>query len=129
MDEYNRVISKYNQLCEMRNDNKFWAENIIEATENVTSPIVWQNFYAYIANNTHVFSAKWQESLGEQVDQGLQMKCGNEDQQFETNTVQNGNVTYIKMTPMGENLKDSNKDHGKQMDIVSQGVPEEKSDT
>ena len=37
MDEYNRVIAKYDRLCEERNDNRFWAQNITEATEGVTS--------------------------------------------------------------------------------------------
>ena len=125
MDEYNRVVAKYDHLCETRNDNRFWAENITEATEGVTSAIVWQNFYAYMADSGHSFTDAWQESLGEQVDKGLTLDIGK--QQFETNTVQNGNVTYIKMVP--ENLIACNKrPNGEQMDIVFKGVQEEKSD-
>ena len=124
MDEYNHVIAKYDRLCEERNDNRFWAENITEATEGVTSQIVWQNFYAYLSDSGHVFTDAWKESLGEQVDNGLTMKVG--DQKFETETVQNGNVTFIKMIP--ENLNACNKRSDEQMDIVPQGVQEEKSD-
>ena len=127
MDEYNAVIAKYNLLCEQRNDNRFWAQNITEATENVSSPIVWQNFYAYIANSGHVFSDVWKQSLGEQVDEGLTLECG--QQKFETHEVQNGNVTFIKMTPT-QKFDPSNKLEldGEQMDFLFKGVQEEKSD-
>ena len=125
MDEYNRVIAKYDRLCKERNDNRFWAENITEATEGVTSPIVWQNFYAYLSDGGHVFTDAWKESLGEQVDNGLTLKVG--DQKFETESVKNGNVTFIKMIPKNLNACNKRAD-GEQMDIVSQGVQEEKSD-
>mgnify|MGYP000427432128 CR=1 FL=1 len=124
MDEYNSVVAKYNRLCEERNDSRFWAENITDATQGITSRTVWQNFYAYLADSSHSFTDTWKESLGEQVDQGLTLKCG--DQQFDTVTVQNGNVTYIKMTP--ENLNASSK-HGEQVDCFPAGLQEEKSDT
>ena len=113
MDEYNIVITKYDRLCFERDNHSFWAENITEATEDISSLIVWQNFYAYLADSSHSFTDTWKESLGEQVDQGLTLKCG--DQQFDTVTVQNGNVTYIKMTP--ENLNASSK-HGEQVDYL-----------
>lgn len=127
MDEYNSVIAKYDRLCEDRNDNKFWAENITEASENISSPIVWQNFYAYLSDSSHKFTYTWKESIGEQVDKGLTMKCG--DQEFKTVTVQNGNCTYIKMTPE-ENLSTCNKTrNAEQVDSISQGISEEKSDS
>ena len=68
MDEYSQVISKYDRLCTDRDNHSFWAENITEATEDIKSLIVWQNFYAYLANSDHVFTDVWKESLGEQVD-------------------------------------------------------------
>ena len=123
MDEYNAVIQKYDRLCEERNSNLFWAENITDATEGLVTPIVWQNFYAYMANAAHKFS-EWQESLGEQFDAGRQLKLG--DQQFKTKTVHNGNVTYIRMTPE-ENLNVSNK-HGEPVVSLLEGIQEEKSD-
>ena len=82
MDEYNSVVAKYNRLCEERNDSRFWAENITEATQDITSRTVWQNFYAYLADSNHSFTDTWKESLGEQVDKGLTMKCG--EQKFDT---------------------------------------------
>ena len=127
MDEYNTVIAKYDRLCTERNNNSFWAENITEATENISSAIVWQNFYAYMSDSGHKYTDLWKQSIGEQVDGGLTLKWG--DQKFDTVTVQNGDVTYIKMTPT-QNLSVSNKTHdGEQMVSVSQGIPEEKSNT
>lgn len=123
MDEYNNVVALYDRLCETRNNNKFWAENITEASANITCNLVWQNFYAYLANGNHVFTSEWRQSLGEQVDSGLTLKEG--DQEFKTVEVQNGNVTYIKLTPT--NKKQAKQD-AEPMDIVSQGIPEEKSD-
>ena len=96
MDQYNRVIALYDKLCVERNDTSLWAANILDATQQITSQIVWQNFYAYMANGNHVFTDKWQDSLGEQVDNGLVLK--KEGQTFKTTTVQNGNITYIRMT-------------------------------
>ena len=124
MDEYKSAITKYDRLCEERNNNKFWAENITEATENISSLIVWQNFYAYLANSNHKFTNVWKPSLGEQVDQGLKVKY--DDREYKTKTVHNGNVTYIKMTP--DNLNVLNKD-GEQMDSVPEGIQEEKSNS
>ena len=127
MDEYNTVIAKYDRLCTERNNNSFWAENIIEASENISCRIVWQNFYAYLSDSDHQYTDVWKQSIGEQVDEGLTLQSG--DQKFKTVKVQNGNVTYIKMTPT-QNLSVSNKTHdGKQMAILSEGVQEEKSNT
>lgn len=128
MDEYNHVITKYDRLCEERDNHSFWAENITEATEDISSLIVWQNFYAYLADSGHVFTDVWKQSIGEQVDNGLTAEFDNH--KFETKTVQNGNVTYIKMTP--KILNTSNKtEHGRceQMDLIPEGIQEEKSDT
>ena len=124
MDEYNTVVSKYNRLCLERDNHSFWAENIAEATEEISSLIVWQNFYAYLANSDHVFTDVWQESLGEQVDKGLTAEYGGVE--FDTKRVENGPVTYIKMTP--KNLNTPNKD-GKRLDPISERLPEEKSDS
>ena len=124
MDEYNHVITKYDQLCFERDNHSFWAENITEATEDISSPIVWQNFYAYLANSDHVFTDVWEESLGEQVDKGLTAEDGGVE--FDTKVVENGPVTYIKMTP--KKLNSSNKD-GERVDPIFKGIPEEKSDS
>ena len=126
MDEYNHVITKYDRLCFERDNHSFWAENITEATEDISSLIVWQNFYAYLANSDHVFTDVWKQSIGEQVDEGLTAEFDN--QKFETKTVQNGNVTYIKMTP--KNLNSCNKtEDAQRLDFVPQGIQEEKSDS
>ena len=125
MDEYNAVISKYERLCTDRNDNRFWADNITQASEDITSPIVSQNFYAYLADSSHIFSDDWSESLGDQLKNGLKVDWGG--QEFDTHTVQNGNVTYIRMVP--EILDASNKGcNGKSMGLISEGISEEKSD-
>lgn len=97
MDQYKNVIELYDRLCVERNDSTFWAANILDASQGITSKIVWQNFYAYMANENHVFTDTWQDSLGEQVDKGLSLKEGGVT--FKTKTVQNGNITIIRMTP------------------------------
>ena len=76
MDQYKNVIELYDRLCVERNDSTFWAANILDASQGITSKIVWQNFYAYMANENHVFTDTWQDSLGEQVDKGLSLKEG-----------------------------------------------------
>ena len=128
MDEYNAVTSKYDELCKERNNNLFWAQNITEATAGVTSKIVWQNFYSYLGNNEHKFSELWRESLGEQVEGGLTQPSG--EHKFKTKTVQNGDVTHIKMTPIGpDNLRLLNKSDAEQVAVIPERIPEEKSDT
>ena len=112
MDEYKQVCALYNKLCEERNCSTLWAANIVDASQGITQKIVWQNFYAYMANTNHIYSDKWLDSLGEQVEKGL--KLNEEGIKFKTKTVQNGTVTYIQMTP--EILLSSiNKDNGKQV--------------
>ena len=110
MDEYDRVCQCYNKLCTERNDPSFWAENILEATKDITQKIVWQNFYAYMANEEHKFTGKWQQSLGDLVDSGVSFKGKHDKVKFNTKTVQNGNVTYIRMTPDVEKLTPTIKD-------------------
>ena len=122
MDQYNRVIAIYETLCKERNDSTFWSSNIVDASQGITDRIVWQNFYAYLANIHHVYTDTWQNSLGELVDQGQIVK--QEGQTFKTKTVQNGNVTYIRMTP--DNLFSSSKD-GKSLVSTFKTIPEEES--
>ena len=121
MDEYQTVCALYDKLCLERNCSTLWAANIIDASQGITQKIVWQNFYAYLANSNHIYSDKWNKSLGELVDKGLSLK--NEGVQFKTKTVQNGTVTYIQMTP--DILLSSNKDNGKQVADLPERIPEE----
>ena len=122
MDEYKQVCALYNKLCEERNCSTLWAANIVDASQGITQKIVWQNFYAYMANTHHIYSDKWLDSLGEQVEKGL--KLNEEGIKFKTKTVQNGTVTYIQMTP--EILLSSiNKDNGKQVADLPERLPEE----
>ena len=122
MDEYKQVCALYNKLCKERNCSTLWAANIVDASQGITKKIVWQNFYAYMANTNHIYSDKWLDSLGEQVEKGL--KLNEEGIKFKTKTVQNGTVTYIQMTP--EILLSSiNKDNGKQVADLPERLPEE----
>ena len=107
MDEYIKVCALYDKLCKERNCSTLWAANILDASQGITQKIVWQNFYAYMANTSHIYSDKWVDSLGEQVEKGL--KLNDEGLKFKTKTVQNGTVTYIQMTP--DILLSSNKDN------------------
>ena len=121
MDEYQKVVQLYDKLCSERSDSTFWAANILDATQGITSKIVWQNFYAYMANEHHEFTDQWKDSLGELVDTGFTLK--QDGVTFDTKKVQNGNVTYIRMTP--KNLKPLDKENGKQVVGLSQTVSEE----
>ena len=122
MDEYKQVCALYNKLCKERNCSTLWAANIVDASQGITQKIVWQNFYAYMANTNHIYSDKWLDSLGEQVEKGL--KLNEEGIKFKTKTVQNGTVTYIQMTP--EILLSSiNKDNGKQVADLPETIPVE----
>ena len=123
MDEYIKVVQLYDKLCVERNDSSFWAENILDATQSITSKIVWQNFYAYMANDAHEFTDKWKDSLGELVDTGFTLKENGVT--FNTKTVQNGNVTYIRMTP--NKLNPLDKEDGKQVVGLPQAISEETS--
>ena len=81
-----------------------------------------------MGNDQHAFSAKWQDSLGEQIDNGLKYKDG--DVVFKTKTVQNGNVTYIRMTPVPpeENLSVLiKKGNGESVDNIPKAIHEEAS--
>ena len=120
MDEYNKIISVYDKLCLQRNDSSFWAANIIDASQGITQQLVWQNFYAYLANENHVFTEAWQSSLGEAVDKGLVLNEGNVT--FKTKEIQNGNVTFIRLTP-DKNLNSSNK-HGEQVARLPETISE-----
>ncbi len=122
MDEYKQVCALYNKLCKERNCSTLWAANIVDASQGITQKLVWQNFYAFLANSSHIYSDKWLDSLGEQVEKGL--KLNEEGIKFKTKTVQNGTVTYIQMTP--EILLSSiNKDNGKQVADIPERVPQE----
>ena len=121
MDEYTKVIHLYDKLCLERNDSSFWAANILDATQGITSKIVWQNFYAYMANEHHEFTDQWKDSLGELVDTGFTLK--QDGVTFDTKKVQNGNVTYIRMTP--NKLNPLDKENGKQVARLSETIQEE----
>ena len=123
MDEYNKIVHLYDKLCVDRNDPSFWAVNILDATHGITSKLVWQNFYAYMANEAHEFTDQWKDSLGELVDTGF--KLNQDGVTFNTKKVQNGNVTYIQMTP--KKLNPLDKENGKQVVGLSQTIPEETS--
>ena len=124
MDEYNKVVQVYNKLCKERNDSQFWAVNILDSTKTITDKLVWQNFYAYMADENHEFTDQWQHSLGDIVDKGLSIKQEDDEITFKTKTVQNGNVTYIRMTP--NILIPSNKD-GEQVARFPETIQEKAS--
>ena len=123
MDEYIKVVQLYDKLCVERNDSTFWAANILDATQSITSKIVWQNFYAYMANEAHEFTDQWKDSLGELVDTGFTLKENGVT--FTTKTVHNGNVTYIRMTP--NKLNPLDKENGEQVAGLPEAISEETS--
>ena len=125
MDEFNRVCAMYNKLCLERSDSTCWADNILKATQGITQKIVWQNFYAYLANDSHEFTDQWQQSLGDLVDTGFVFEEG--DVTFKERKVQNGNITHIQLTPtnnLGSTIKSIEED-GEQMAGLLKAVSEE----
>ena len=107
MDEkkaYTIAIEKYEKLCEERDNDHFWSENIIDASVDLKSAIAWQNFYIYLSDSTHQYEGKMQPTLGESIDDGSAVypPC---DVDFDYVTVQNGNITHIKMTPKSKGFE------------------------
>ena len=133
MDEYNKTVKLYNQICNDRDHHTFWSENIVEATQDLKDPIAWQNFYAYLANDQHKFTLKQGVTLGEaMLSDSFADPYANT--KFKCKEFKNGNVTIIKMTP--ENFDTNNKiDNGEplvniseKLQIEAQGTVSERCD-
>ena len=60
MDEINKVIEFYEDICEKRPGFAFWAENITDASKMLTSHNNHANFYQYLSNPNHF---KYQENI------------------------------------------------------------------
>ena len=121
MDEYLIATKKYTKICKARNNTKFWADNIIEASAGLKDPVAWQNFYAFLSDDTHVF-APWETSLGECIDGGLKHPAQPND--YKSTVVMNGNVHHIRLTPTQNICNPLVKDHGstKSVDRLPKGV-------
>ena len=52
MAPYEIAIDRVKKLFKDRSDPGFWADNIIEASRDLTSKHDWSRFYSYITNPT-----------------------------------------------------------------------------
>lgn len=114
------ATEKYDKLCVARNNSSFWADNIIESTQQLKDPVAWQNFYSYLADDTHTYCS-WKTSLGECIDDGLEPPLC--QTKFNTRVVHNGNVQHIRITPIICNTL--LKDNGQPVDRLPQAVSQE----
>jgi hypothetical protein len=96
--QYNVAIKEFNRLTKKRQDPSFWMANIVDSVIGMSENIGWQNFYSYLANDKHIFQNIMKKTLGECVDEGE--KYPPSEVEFEITSVQNGDVTHMKMVPI-----------------------------
>ncbi len=96
--QYNFAIQLFNSLSEERQDPSFWMANIVDSTIGLSENIGWQNYYSYLADDKHIFQNIMKKTLGECIDEGESVP--HSDVGFEITSVQNGDVTHMKMIPI-----------------------------
>jgi hypothetical protein len=96
--QYNFAIQRFNSLSEERQDPSFWMANIVDSTIGLSENIGWQNYYSYLADDKHIFQNIMKKTLGECIDEGESFP--HSDVGFEITSVQNGDVTHMKMIPI-----------------------------
>ena len=106
MDEkiYDDLIKRYHKLCVSRNHTNAWSENIIDATRDipVENQIVWQNFYGYLGDTSHIYDPVLQKTLGEGIDDGTIKPIPPYGDDVKIKQVKNGCVYHIEITPKKE---------------------------
>jgi hypothetical protein len=106
MDEYQKAVKIYDRLCSERSDHTFWSSNLEEATLHLKTDIGWQNFYCYLNNNQHEFQNEMKPSLGDAIDnKELDNVYKSDPYEYDYKTVQNGNVTIMRVTPRVDDEK------------------------
>ena len=96
--QYNFAIQLFNRLSEERQDPSFWMANIVDSTIGLDEEIGWQNYYSYLADENHIFQNIMKKTLGECIDEGESYPQS--EVEFEITSVQNGDVTHMKMIPI-----------------------------
>jgi hypothetical protein len=96
--QYNFAIQLFNRLSEERQDPSFWMANIVDSTIGLDEEIGWQNYYSYLADENHIFQNIMKKTLGECIDEGESYPQS--EVEFEITSVQNGDVTHMKMVPI-----------------------------
>jgi hypothetical protein len=124
--QYNVAIEEYTRLSKERQDHSFWMANIIDSSLGLTDDIAWQNFYSHLTNDSHIFKNSLDKTLGQCIDEGLIFP--ESLTKFKIKEVQNGDVTHVRLTP-NVCCIDKTSNGRKSVDIISQGVQEEKSGT
>ena len=96
--QYHKAVAKYETLCLQRTDPSQWSENIIDATTGIQENIAWTNFYTYLADDQHEFSAIKTRTLGDALADGP-IKRAKSPVKLKTTYVKKGCVTHIRVTP------------------------------
>ena len=97
-EQYHQAIAKYETLCLERTDPSQWSDNIIDATTGIQENIAWTNFYTYLSDERHEFSARKTRTLGDALADGP-IKRLKSPVKLKTTYVKNGSVTHIRVTP------------------------------
>ena len=96
--QFAEAVAEYERLCLARTDPSQWSENIIDATANIVENIAWTNFYTYLADDRHKYSAKKTRTLGDALEDGP-IHIDDCPVKLKTTYVKNGTVTHIRVTP------------------------------
>lgn len=96
--QFLEAVAEYEKLCLARTDPSQWSENIIDATANIVENIAWTNFYTYLADDRHTYSAIKTRTLGDALEDGP-IKRQETPVKLKTTYVKNGTVTHIRVTP------------------------------
>jgi hypothetical protein len=105
-EEYQQAVKLYNRLCLERPHHTFWSANLEEATTGLKTNIGWQNFYCYLNNDTHTFTSIMKPSLGDSITNNTIGDIYQSDaNEYKYKTVQNGNVTIMRVTPIVDDEK------------------------
>ena len=123
--QFIEACSKYNKLCKERRDPSQWSDNIIDATTGITENVTWTNFYSFLSNEEHAYSESKTRTLGDVLNEGPITPIESEIK-LKTTRVQNGNVTYIRVTPDISGYIENNNGRKKSMDNILE-ILDEKS--
>jgi hypothetical protein len=106
MDEYLKAVEIYERLCMERSDHTFWSSNLEESTVHIKQAVAWQNFYCYLNDNKHKYVNELQPSLGDAIDTNtVGDPYASDPHEYDYVTVQNGNVTVMKVMPRVDDEK------------------------
>ena len=106
MEPWKKAIENHKILMKERTDPGFWADNIIESTYDLKTEKDWKIFYLYLTQSPKFFNKDNPvdtQTVGE-LDHIPVIPPYQDNQTVEC--IQNGNVQYIMVNTIPENLDD-----------------------